>query len=188
MARTEAPLSKDEAARAPTRRMTVIAQDPGVQRDNKIVMSTIDVPAEDLRVGPMGYRVQVADYDATRRVFHGSHNLPASIEKEPKAWQDGDPSILRDFRFHAQNAYALVMKTLARFEFALGRRIPWSFEHPSAESRAARHGRRQCLLQSRGRRTGVRILHGDIRRPGVHVPFPRHHRSRDDARAPRCAA
>jgi hypothetical protein len=118
--------------------MTVIAQDPAVRRDNRIVMSTIDVPAEDLRVGPMGYRVQVADYDATRRVFHGSHNLPESIEKEPKAWQDGDPSIQRDFRFHAQNAYALVMKTLARFEFALGRRIPWSFK--THQLKVAPHG------------------------------------------------
>ena len=138
MVRTEAPLSKDEAARAPTRRMTVIAQDPGVRRDDKIVMSTIDVPAEDLRIGPMGYRVQVADYDATRRIFHGSHNLPGSIEQEPKAWQNGDPSIQRDFRFHAQNAYALVMKTLARFEFALGRRIPWSFD--THQLKVAPHG------------------------------------------------
>ena len=70
-------LSEQEAARAPTRRMTVIAQDPGVRRDGRIVMSTIEVPAEDLRVGPMGYRVQVVDFDATRRVFHRSHNLPA---------------------------------------------------------------------------------------------------------------
>jgi hypothetical protein len=67
-------LSKEEAARAPTRKMTIIAQDPGVRRDKKIVMSTIDVPAEDLRGGPMGYRVQVIDFDATRRLFHGSHS------------------------------------------------------------------------------------------------------------------
>src|SRR5688500_12328856 len=111
MARPEGRLSKDEVARAPTRRLTVIAQDPAVRRGNNIVMATIDVPAEDLRVEPMGYRVQVADYDATRRVFHGSHSLPDSIEKEPKAWRNGDPTIQRDFKFHAQNTYALVMKT-----------------------------------------------------------------------------
>jgi hypothetical protein len=135
---TEAPLSKDEAARAPARRMTVIAQDPAVRRENRIVMSTIEVPAEDLRLGPMGYRVQVADFDATRRLFHGSHDLPASIEEEPKSWSEGDPGIQRDFRFHAQNAYALVMKTLARFEFALGRRIPWSFR--THQLKVAPHG------------------------------------------------
>jgi hypothetical protein len=33
-----------------------------------------------------------------------------------------------DYRFHAQNVYALVMKTLAQFEFALGRRVGWSFD------------------------------------------------------------
>jgi hypothetical protein len=131
-------LSKDEAARAPTRKMTIIAQDPAVRRDNKIVMATIDVPAEDLRMGPMGYRVQVVDYDATRRVFHGSHDLPRSVDKEPKSWREGQPSIQRDFRFHAQNAYALVMKTLARFEFALGRRIPWSFK--THQLKVAPHG------------------------------------------------
>ena len=57
----------DSAARAPTRQITVIAQDPSVQRDSKIVMARIDVPAEDLAAGPMGYRVQVVDFDATRR-------------------------------------------------------------------------------------------------------------------------
>jgi hypothetical protein len=121
-------LSKAEAARAPTRKMTVIAQDPGVRRNDKILMSTIEVPADDLRAGPMGYRVQVVDFDATTREFNGSHGLPPSFDKEPKKWQDGDPRILRDFGFHAQNAYALVMKTLARFEHALGRRISWSFD------------------------------------------------------------
>jgi len=118
--------------------MTVIAQDPAVRRNNRIVMSTIEVPTEDLRLGPMGYRVQVADFDATQRLFHGSHDLPASIEKEPKSWREGDPAIQRDFRFHAQNAYALVMKTLARFEFALGRRIPWSFR--THQLKVAPHG------------------------------------------------
>jgi hypothetical protein len=124
----ESAEGRRSAARAPTRQMTVIAQDPSVRRGSKIVMATIDVPAEDLGLGPMGYRVQVVDYDATRRIFYGRHDLPASLDKEPKAWRLGDPGIERDFRFHAQNAYALVMKTLARFEFALGRRIPWSFQ------------------------------------------------------------
>ena len=132
------PLSQHEAARAPTRKMTVIAQDPGVRREKNIVMSTIDVPAEDLRGGPMGYRVQVVDYDATHRFFHGSHDLPASVNREPKAWRDGDPRIQRDYRFHAQNTYALVMKTLARFEFALGRRVPWSFK--THQLKVAPHG------------------------------------------------
>ena len=111
-----------------TRRMTVVAQDPSVRRpDGRILVATIDVPAEDLMPGPIGYRVQAVDYDASTGRYHGAHSLPASVEKEPKAWAEGHPKIVGDFRFHAQNTYALVMKTLARFEFALGRRVGWSF-------------------------------------------------------------
>ena len=109
-----------------TRRMTVIAQDPSITtgRDGNILMAQIDVPAETLIPGPIGYRVQLVDYDSSTGQYRGAHDLE---KREPAAWRDGDPSIVGDFRFHAQNAYALVMKTLARFEFALGRRIGWSF-------------------------------------------------------------
>src|SRR5262245_11908420 len=125
-------------ARAPTRQMSVIAQDPSVRRDGTIVMAKIDLPAEDLDEGPIGYRVQIVDFDSTERVFHGSYELPATVEEEPEAWRDGSPGIERDYRFHAQNTYALVMKTLARFEFALGRRIPWSFR--THQLKVAPHG------------------------------------------------
>jgi hypothetical protein len=110
--------------------MTVIAQDPGVTAaDGKhILMSKVTIPAEVLAPGPRGYRVHIVDYDSTTGRYHGMHSLPADYLLEPKAWQDGSPSLLDDYRFHAQNVYALVMKTLARFEFALGRRIGWSFE------------------------------------------------------------
>jgi len=117
--------------RPPVRYMTVIAQDPSVVqgKGKRILMAKVAVPAEDLLPGPMGYRLQVVDYDSTRQYFHGSHVLPASYEEEPAEWQRGDPWIVNDFRFHAQNLYALVMKTLARFEFALGRRLGWSFDN-----------------------------------------------------------
>jgi hypothetical protein len=110
--------------------MTVIAQDPSVKgADGKrILMSKVTVPAEILAAGPRGYRVHVVDYDSTTGSYHGTHMLPAEYRVEPRAWQAGAPSILNDYRFHAQNVYALVMKTLARFEFALGRRIGWSFD------------------------------------------------------------
>lgn len=120
------PISDSERQRSPTRQMTVIAQDPGVRVGGRIVMATIDVPAEDLDPGPVGYRVQVVDYDGSTQAYYDSHKLPASLAAEPAHWAAGDPRILDDFRFHAQNTYALIMKTLARFEFALGRRIPWS--------------------------------------------------------------
>ena len=121
----------DAVAALPAQRhVTVIAQDPSVRENGPngpILMAKIAVPAEDLIPGPIGYRVQVVDYDSTTRRFNGSHDLPESLKDEPPGWAKGDARILTDFRFHAQNVYALVMKTLARFEFALGRRVGWSF-------------------------------------------------------------
>lgn len=126
--RTVAPEPATTPPRSASRRMTVIAQDPGVKADDgSILMATIEVPAEDLVAGPIGYRVQVVDYDASSGEYHGAHALPDAYEDEPPSWRQGAKQILDDYRFHAQNAYALVMKTLARFEFALGRRIGWSF-------------------------------------------------------------
>ena len=109
--------------------MTIVARDPSVRHaDGRVVMARIAVPAEDLHPGPRGYRVQVVDYDAAAGVFHGAHDLPRPDEREPRHWRDGTAGILRDRRFHAQNAYALAMRTLARFESALGRRLDWSFD------------------------------------------------------------
>ena len=113
----------------PTRRMTVIAQDPDVRQANgNILMAPIDVPAEYLYRGPVGYRVQVVDFDSNSGRYHGRHRLPASYDDEPPLWKKGDKAIVEDYCFHAQNVYGLVMKTLARFEYALGRRVGWSFD------------------------------------------------------------
>jgi hypothetical protein len=124
---------------SPTRYMTIVAQDPSVKTPGgKILTARVAVPAEDLIAGPIGYRVQVVDYDATTRKFYGAHSLPNEYAREPKAWRAGDASLVDDRRFHAQNVYALVMKTLARFEFALGRRLGWSFK--THQLKVAPHG------------------------------------------------
>jgi hypothetical protein len=107
--------------------MSVVAQDPAVRDRGRILMAKIAVPAEDLLPGPIGYRTQVIDYDATKRRFYGSHELPTSYEEEPRSWRTGSANLVTDKRFHAQNVYALIMRTLSRFEFALGRRLGWSF-------------------------------------------------------------
>src|SRR5262245_63126780 len=85
-----------------TRFMTVVAGDPSVRANGKILMAKVSVPAEDLIAGPMGYRVQVVDYDSSSRAFHGAHDLPGDATKEPAAWRRGDPRIVKDYRFHAQ--------------------------------------------------------------------------------------
>jgi hypothetical protein len=72
-------------------------------------------------VGPRGYRVQVVDYDATSQILY-----------EPKAYSPDEALSVPDRpegdrAFHARNTYAIVMRVLARFERALGRRVAWSF-------------------------------------------------------------
>jgi len=110
-----------------TRKMTIIAQDPSVRvkegRRLRILTARVDVPAEELAPGPSGHRVQVIDYDSSNNTLY-----------KPAKLTDGDPyetvtdaQLLSDPGFHAQNVYAIVMRTLARFEFALGRRVSWGF-------------------------------------------------------------
>ncbi len=85
----------DAVAALPAQRyVTVIAQDPGVRVDGPkgpILMAKIAVPAEDLIPGPIGYRVQVVDYDSTTRRFNGAHDLPDSLAAEPPGLGKGRP-------------------------------------------------------------------------------------------------
>ncbi|HEV2705586.1 MAG TPA: hypothetical protein VGV59_06650 [Pyrinomonadaceae bacterium] len=113
-----------------TQELTIIAQDPSVKVGEKILTAQVSVPAEELAPGPRGYRVQVIDYDSSRGVLHppleyrilenGAYNDPFQDES--------NDVLLNDPQFHAQNVYAIIMRTLARFESALGRRIDWSFQ------------------------------------------------------------
>lgn len=116
-----------------TRKLTVIAQDPAVKIRGKILTTEIEVPAEELAAGPTGYRVKVIDYDVSTNTLYEPATFP-----DPDNGQYVDPFkaskkdarelnewLLNDPRFHAQNVYAIAMRTLARFEFALGRRVPW---------------------------------------------------------------
>lgn len=123
-----------------SRKFTILAQDPSVTIGGKLVLAQVDLPYEDLAPGPVGYRVKVVDFDASADVLYrpykpqfGEDGIPVDQYAPPKdadlathqAWQAG---LLADPMFHAQNAYAIVMRTLGRFEFALGRRIAWGFE------------------------------------------------------------
>jgi hypothetical protein len=96
------------------------------------------VPAEELDPGPCGYRVNVIDYDATANVLYRPAVLPPApevrqLEPGRQAAQQTLPPdsaakprpLVEDPAFHAQNVYAIIMRTLARFEFALGRRVAW---------------------------------------------------------------
>ena len=107
-----------------TRTMTVIAQDPSVTLNEKMLRSEVTIPEEDLKPGPWGYRIHVVDYDASTNTYY----KPRFFDLDTDPYKDkSDDELLKDPQFHCQNVYALVMRALTRFEFALGRRVSWSF-------------------------------------------------------------
>lgn len=114
-----------------TQRLTIIAQDPSILIDGRILTAEVEIPAEELLPGPCGYRVNVVDYDSTTNVLYQPATYVLAVNNsyddpfKKKAAAARNEALLRDPRFHSQNAYAICMRTLARFEFALGRRVPW---------------------------------------------------------------
>jgi hypothetical protein len=111
-------------AGARTRTMAIVAQDPAVRDgDGRVLTASVTVPWESLERGPVGHRVHVIDYDAsTKRMYR-----PASVDDAATAVPKTTRELLGDPEFHARNVYALVMRTLGRFEYALGRRVGWGF-------------------------------------------------------------
>src|SRR5688572_26007237 len=148
-------------ARPRTRRLTIIAQDPSVRDDKGRILTTeVEIPAEEIESGPRGYRVKVIDYDTSSGVLYQPAAYPPlqnGVYLDPfkeDAAQPNNLGLLNDPRFHQQNVYAIVMKTLARFEFALGRRVSWGFRghqihvapHAFADANAFYSKRDQALV------------------------------------------
>src|SRR5437762_10479081 len=110
----------------PTRTVTVFALDPSVKSGGKILRTQLEIPNEYLAAGPRGHRVFVVDYDSSTDHFRAPAPLPKPSDGQPP--QDpfasrSDRELLADPDFHAFMSFAIVMSTLARFEFALGRRL-----------------------------------------------------------------
>ena len=110
------------------RSVLIMAQDPSVRVDGEILLARINIPAEKLEAGPTGYRVEVIDFDATTDTLYTPAKKP-DLDQWTKGPDRGrGDRLVRNPEFHRHNVYALVMKTLSRFEFALGRRIEWGFD------------------------------------------------------------
>lgn len=116
--------------RIPTRRLRVVARDPAMLVGGRILTDIVEIDNEWLGAGPRGHRVYIVDYDATTETYYkpmaarayGTRALPL----DPFA-RASDDELLGNPGFHAQNVYAIVSRTLTRFERALGRRVSWSF-------------------------------------------------------------
>jgi hypothetical protein len=116
----------------PTRKVTILALDPSVKDGGKLLRTQIEIPNEALNVGPRGYRVHVIDYDSTSNILYPPAVIPTGMNRDDDLPNDPfekvtDDVLLRHPDFHAWMAYGIIMKTLYRFEFALGRRIGWAF-------------------------------------------------------------
>jgi hypothetical protein len=119
--------------------LLIVAHDPSMTIKKRIVTATVEVPAEILTPGPTGHRVAVIDYDASANALYEPARIEVrgdgSVGEVLSAEYIENPAsvpakvynaaILDDPRFHAQHVFAVIMRTLARFEFALGRRVPW---------------------------------------------------------------
>lgn len=122
-----------------THRLTILAQDPSVLSKGALALIQVEIPSETIAPGPVGYRVKVVDFDATSNKLYlprkyqyaedgqiiDPYALPSKKPLSTKARAAFDKALLSDPNFHAQNVYVIVMRVLARFELALGRRTCW---------------------------------------------------------------
>jgi hypothetical protein len=116
----------------PTRKLTIFALDPSVKDGRRILRTQIEIPNEFLQSGPRGYRAHVIDFDSTNDVLYRPAPIPEGMNRGAGPPQDpyrkaSDKKLLDDPGFHGFMTYGIVMQTLARFEYALGRRVSWSF-------------------------------------------------------------
>jgi hypothetical protein len=125
MTRVSAAASLAEAPPPRDVRLTILAQDPAILRagTTRILRADVPVPYDDVLPGPRSSRFAVVDYDASNNRLH-----PATELGGTEAFEDlTDAQLVGSPAFRAQNVYAIATRTLGAFEFALGRRIPWSF-------------------------------------------------------------
>jgi hypothetical protein len=117
----QAPLQPARRGQPPARRpLQIFAFDPMVAQSGQASMrTTVDVPYEDVRLGPSGSRVRVVDFDGTQRQFYE----PVDLNDPWLLLSDGLAPSERDPRFHQQMAYAVTARVLDSFDRALGRRI-----------------------------------------------------------------
>ena len=115
----------------PFRPLKVYAFDPTRGRTLGNHM-TINNQFERLRPGPVGWHLEVIDYDGSNKCYYQMVNLdePRVLLTNGLDPDEADP------QFHQQMVYAVASETIRRFEYALGRNIRWSFTRPGLS-----HGR-----------------------------------------------
>lgn len=118
------------SAAGTTVEVTIVGQDPDVRdADDRILKARVRVPAGRLEPGPRSHRFSVIDYDAATGAYVPPRPDGVALDNAPGGpfYDPPDDVVLHDPGFHAQQAWAVAARTLAAFEFALGRRLPWGF-------------------------------------------------------------
>ena len=93
--------------------MRVVAQDPALRVNGRILTTCLDVTAEQLTPGPCGGRVAVIDYDASTDTLYKP--FARCVGRKSGEFVDcnaaplADTDILDNPWFHAQNVYAIAM-------------------------------------------------------------------------------
>ena len=101
------------------RPLRIFAFDPMLAQLDATRVITINVPNESLSRGPQGARVEVIDYDGVNECLYP----PVDLDDPSVLMRNGLDPAEADPRFHQQMVYAVAMKVIDNFDFALGRRI-----------------------------------------------------------------
>jgi hypothetical protein len=101
------------------RPLRIFAFDPMLARLDSTRVITVSVPNEPLLPGPQGKRVEVIDYDGVNECMYP----PVDLDDPSVLMRMGLDPAEADPRFHQQMVYAVAMKVIDNFDFALGRRL-----------------------------------------------------------------
>jgi subtilisin family serine protease len=114
----------------PYRHLRIYAYDPVQQTDPTLFdvsVATVTTPWEhDLKPGPVGEYLEVVDIDPASNACYAPVNLnnPKLLAESGLTPSESNP------QFHQQMAYAVAMRTIERFERALGRKALWARRPP----------------------------------------------------------
>ena len=101
------------------RPLRIFAFDPMLAQLDSTRVITVSIPNEPLLPGPQGKRVEVIDYDGVNECMYP----PVDLDHPSVLMRMGLDPAEADPRFHQQMVYAVTMKVINNFDFALGRRI-----------------------------------------------------------------
>lgn len=145
--------SNQSILRPKTKYLRVFSYDPSLKLslETAVVNSvTISIPWEKHpdnpeldgpAPGPVGEYVEVIDYDPASECIYAPVDLnnPYILAEQGLPPSDGDP------QFHQQMVYAVAMKTITNFEYALGRLVMWAPQETKTGERKNRFVRRLRL-------------------------------------------